>query len=112
LDPRTIQHGETGDQWIHIFGNAMSCVGLLQAGILVNKCLRQKLAPFGYYKHINTQGLWYHEPWPISFTLVVDNFGVKYKTKNNIKHLIGAIASTYNLTKDWTSNLYCGITLD
>ncbi len=90
----------------------MSCVGLLQAGILVNKCLRQKLAPFGYYKHINTQGLWYHEPWPISFTLVVDNFGVKYKTKNNIKHLIGAIASTYNLTKDWTSNLYCGITLD
>jgi hypothetical protein len=43
---------------------------------------------------------------------VVDDFGVKYKTKNNIDHLIGAIKSTYNLNKDWTSNLYCGITLD
>ena len=48
--------------------------GLLQAGILASKRLRQKLAPFGYKEHTNTPGLWYHETCLISFTLVVDDF--------------------------------------
>jgi hypothetical protein len=55
--------------------------GLPQAGILANKRLGCKLAPFGYYKHTNTPGLWYHKTRPISFTLVVENFGVKYVNK-------------------------------
>jgi hypothetical protein len=42
--------------------------GLPQAGILANKRLRQKLAPFRYFKHVNTPGLWYHELRPISFS--------------------------------------------
>jgi hypothetical protein len=40
--------------------------GLLQAGIMANKRLRCKLAPFGYYEHTNTPGLWYHKTRPIS----------------------------------------------
>ncbi len=32
--------------------------GLPQAGIMANKHLRRKLEPFGYYKCINTPGLW------------------------------------------------------
>jgi hypothetical protein len=51
--------------------------GLPQAAILLNKRLHHKLAPFGHFEHINTPGLWYHESCPISFTLVVDDFGVK-----------------------------------
>ncbi len=51
--------------------------GLPQAGILTNKPLRWKLAPFGYFEHANTPGLWYHVSRPITFTLVVDDFGVK-----------------------------------
>ncbi len=51
--------------------------GLPQAGILANKRLRRKLAPFGYFEHSKTPGLWYHATRPISFTLVVDNFSVK-----------------------------------
>ncbi len=46
------------------------------------------------------------------FTLVVDDFGVKYVSKNDVNHLISRIKSTYTLTKDWTGNLYCGITLE
>jgi hypothetical protein len=84
--------------------------GLSQAGILVNKCLRRKLAPFGYYKHVNTPGLWYHKSRPISFTLVVDNFGVEYEIKDDIDHLIGMIKSTYTFTKDLSGNSYCSIT--
>jgi hypothetical protein len=68
--------------------------------------------PFGYYKHVKTPGGWYHKTRPISLTLIVDNFGVKYVGQEDINHLIGAIKSTYTLTKDWTGNLYCSIALD
>ncbi len=70
------------------------------------------MAPFGYYKHVNTPGLWYHKTRPISFTLVVDDFGVKYVNKEDADHLIASIKSTYTLTEDWTGDLYCGISLD
>jgi hypothetical protein len=93
-------------------GNETSSMGLPQAGILANKKLRRKLAPFGYYECVKTQGLWKHESWPLAFTLVVDNFGVKYESKDDVDHLIASIKSTNKLTKDWTGNLYCGISLD
>ncbi len=65
--------------------------GLPQVGILANKRLRRKLAPFGFFESTNTPGLWYHESRPITFTLVVDNFGVKYVNKDNVDHLIASI---------------------
>jgi hypothetical protein len=86
--------------------------GLPQAGILANKRLRRKLAPFGYYECINTPGLWRHESRPLTFTLVVDDFGVKFVNKDDADHLIASIETTYKLTTDWTGNLYCGITLE
>jgi hypothetical protein len=86
--------------------------GIPQAGILANKCLYQKLAPFGYHESENTPGLWYHESHPITFTLVVEDFGVKYICKENVPHLITSIKTDYTITKDWTGNLYCGIQLD
>jgi hypothetical protein len=72
--------------------------GLPQAGILANKRLRQKLAPFGYFEHVNTPGLWYHESCQISFTLFIDDFGVKYVNKADADHLVASIKSTYTLT--------------
>ncbi len=72
----------------------------------------KKLAPFGYFESTNTPGLWYHETRPITFTLVVDNFGVKYVNKDDVDHLIASVKKDYMLTKDWTGNLYCGIQLD
>ncbi len=85
--------------------------GLPQTGILANKHLQRKLAPFGYYKCINTPGLWQQESCPLTFTLVVDNFGIKFVNKNDVDHLISSIKKTYTLTKDWTGSMYCGITL-
>ncbi len=83
-----------------------------QAGILANKCLQQKLAPFGYFESTNTPGLWNHKTCPITFTLVVGNFGVKYVNKDDVDHLIASTKKNYMLTKDWTGSLYCGIQLD
>ncbi len=56
--------------------------------------------------------MWTHESRPLTFILVVDDFGVKYENKENADHLIASIKSTYKLTKDWTGNLYCGISLN
>ena len=62
--------------------------GLPQAGILANKLLWKSLLPHGYFKCPNTPGLWKHSMCPILFTLVMENFGVKYvsKGKEHINH--------------------------
>jgi hypothetical protein len=99
------------DGWIHI-EMRRAVWGLPQAGILANKRLRHKLALFGYYESTNTPGLWRHKSWPLTFTLIVDNFGGKFVNKADVDHLISSIKTTYTLTEDWTGNLYCGITLD
>jgi hypothetical protein len=54
------------DGWAHLEMRRTGW-GLPQAGILA-----RKLALFGYYKCINTSGLWYHEMRPITLTLIVD----------------------------------------
>jgi hypothetical protein len=85
--------------------------GLPQAGILANKLLRKQLAPHGYYECINTPGLWQHEWRPITFTLVVDDFGVKYVGKEHANHLVASLKTKYKLIEDWDGDLYCGIKL-
>ncbi len=99
------------DSWAYI-EMRQAVWGLPQAGILANKHLRRKLAPFEYYKSTNTPGLWCHKFKPITFTLAVNNFGVKFVNKADVDHLISSIKQTYKLTKDWTGNLCWGIRLD
>jgi hypothetical protein len=50
--------------------------------------------------------------YPLLFTLVVVNFGVKYINNDNVKHLIASLQRTYKLEGDWIGDLYCGIALD
>ena len=85
--------------------------GLPQAGLLANKLLKQRLAKHGYYKVAHTSGLWKHISRPVSFTLVVDDFGIKYVGKEHTDHLLNALRQDYTLDIDWTGTLYCGISL-
>jgi hypothetical protein len=85
--------------------------GLPQAGILANKLLQKRLLPHGYYECKHTPGLWRHLTRPISFTLVVDDFRVKYVGREHVNHLIKCIKIKYELTEDWLSDLRCGIKL-
>jgi hypothetical protein len=86
--------------------------GLPQAGMLANKLLKQRLAKHGYYEVAHTPGLWKHISRPISFTLVVDDFGIKYVGKEHADHLLNALKEHYTLDIDWEGKLYCGISLD
>jgi hypothetical protein len=85
--------------------------GLPQAGILANKLLKKWLKLHGYYKVPHTPGLWRHILRPIQFTLVVDNFGIKYVGRQYIEHLLWAIKTHYKVSEDWEGKLYCGIIL-
>jgi hypothetical protein len=84
---------------------------LKQAGLLVNHLLQTRLAPFGYYPARHTPGLWLHKTRPISFTIIVDDFAVKYVGRQHAEHLWNALLRTYELTTDWTATVYSGMTL-
>ena len=87
--------------------------GLPQAGILANKLLQERLELFGYYEVAHTPDLWQHTWQPVSFMLVVDDFGVKYVNKKHAWHLVEAPKKcTYQLEDNWEGKLYCGILLE
>jgi hypothetical protein len=87
------------------------CYGLPQAGILANKLLKKRLAKHGYFELPHTPGLFKHISRPVQFTLVVDDFGIKYVGEDNLQHLLNAIEQDYSISVDRTGGLYCSITL-
>jgi hypothetical protein len=85
--------------------------GLKQAGLFANQLLQTRLAPFGYYPARHTPVLCLHQTRSISFTLIVDDFAVKYVNKQHAEHLRNALLCTYELATDWTATVYSGMTL-
>ena len=55
--------------------------GLPQAIIISNKNLVNHLTTSGYHQAKHTPGMFTNEWRPITFCLVVDDFGIKYKGK-------------------------------
>jgi hypothetical protein len=98
------------DGWVYI-EIRKGMYGLKQAGLLANQLLQTRLAPFRYYPARHTPGLWLYKTRLVSFTLVVDDFAVKYVGKQHAEHLRNALLRTYELTTDWTATVYSGMTL-
>jgi hypothetical protein len=46
------------------------------------------------------------------FTLVVNDFRVKYIGKEHAMHLISILKQDYKISEDWTGSKYIGITFD
>jgi hypothetical protein len=86
--------------------------GLPNAGILAQELLEKRLNKHGYHQSKYTPGLWTHESRPICFTLVVDDFGVKYVGREHAEHLVSVIKEHYDCTEDWDGRRYLGITFD
>ena len=86
--------------------------GLPQAELLANKQLEERLKKYGYRQSKLVPGLWKQDTQPIQFTLVVDDFGVKYTRQEDVNHLKNVIEQNYTVTADWTGMRYIGITLD
>jgi len=85
--------------------------GLPQAGILANKLLNERLLAGGYYPAQYTPGLYLHKTRKISFTLWVDDFGIKYGSRDDVDDLITLLGKQYEMTIDWSGTKYIGLTL-
>jgi hypothetical protein len=85
--------------------------GLKQAGKLANDLLTERLLVHGYYQCATTPGLWRHKWRPISFVLIVDDFGIAHVSKRHAVHLLEALQNHYKVTTDWNGAKFAGIDL-
>jgi hypothetical protein len=85
--------------------------GLPQAGKLAQERLLAHLATHGYEPAANTPCLFKHTTRDIMFALVVDDFGIRYKGKENADHLLAALRELYPITVDWEGTKYVGISI-
>jgi hypothetical protein len=99
------------DGWVHI-EIRKGMYGLKQAVLLANQLLQTRLAPFGYYLARHMPGLWLHKTRQITFSLIVDDFDVKYMGKQHAGHLINALLQSYELTTDWAAKVYSSMSLN
>jgi hypothetical protein len=84
---------------------------LPQAGIIAQQLLKKRLAIKGYRQSSITPGFWKHDWRPISFTLCVDNFGVKYVGIKHAHHLLQTLIEHYETSQDWKGEQYLGLTI-
>jgi hypothetical protein len=98
------------DGWVYI-KIRKGMYGLKQAGLLANQLLQNRTAPFRYYPTRHTPGLWLHKTRPIAFSLMVDDFAVKYVGKHHAEHLRNDLLQRYELTTYWEGKLYSGMSL-
>jgi hypothetical protein len=75
--------------------------GVKQYGLLANQILQKRLSPYGYYPARHTPVLSLHKTRSIAFTLVVDEFEVKYVGKDNAHHVRNALLRHYEITTGW-----------
>jgi hypothetical protein len=82
----TLREKATSNGSIYIMATK-GMYGLPQAGLIANELLESRLNKNRYRQSKLVPGLWRHDTCPIQFTLVVDDFGVKYVGKENALHL-------------------------
>jgi hypothetical protein len=86
--------------------------GLPQAGIIAQELLAERLGKHGYSQSDIIPGLWKHATKPICFTLVVDDFAVKFTREQDVNHLISALKENYEITIDKTATKYIGLSIE
>jgi hypothetical protein len=81
-----------------------------ESGKIAHNDIVAHMAKLGY-KQACIPGLFLHTTRPISFTLVVDDFGINYTDKNDIEHLKTCLEEIYTKKIDWEGKRYVGIDL-
>ncbi|KAL7482914.1 hypothetical protein ACHAW6_008568 [Cyclotella cf. meneghiniana] len=105
-----LYHKATSNGGIYIWCRC-SMYSLPQTGSLGHNLLEQNFNKAGYCQSQIVPGLWKHDTRPIQFTLIVDDFGVKYSWDGPI-HLIDTLKQHYNVSVDTTGQEYVKINLD
>ena len=91
-----IQH----EGWVYI--DIHKCIpGLKQGGKIANDRLCTHLKIYGYSPVRHKPDIWKCETRDIIFTLVMDDFGIMFTTRQDLEHLASALKYLYVITKDW-----------
>ena len=85
--------------------------GLPQTGRLAYIELIKFLSKHGYVHAGLAAGLFKHVTRPMTFTLFVDDFGVKYNSREDAIHLIQTLEKKHKITVDWEGAIFLGIHL-
>lgn len=113
--PSTVIHQHDLQQFFHnnaiLFQVNKGMYGLPQAGLLAQQRLITHLASEGYHQ-TDTTCLFRHVTNGTVFSLVVDDFGVKYTNMDGVNHLIQTLQALYTITIDWTGSKYLGFSID
>ena len=114
IPPRIIEHYDldsiTVDGYVYARINR-AWYGLRQSGKISHDDLVQHLAKHGYVRAGKTDGLFKHIVRDILFTLVVDDFGIKYTNKDDVLHLMKIMKEKYTFKVDFEAKQYIGIHL-
>jgi hypothetical protein len=85
--------------------------GLPQAGLLAQNRLIAHIAQHGYTQSDTVPCLFRHATNGVTFVLVVDDFGIKFKTAAGRDHLLTTLRMLYKITVDMTDPTYLGMTI-
>ena len=86
--------------------------GLPHAGRLAMLKVTALLADAGYHECKSNKMVFKHDTRDVVFTLVVDDFLVKYVNREDAEHLMSTLEKVYVMKTDWEAKKYLGITLD
>ena len=83
--------------------------GLKQSDRIANDRFKIHLAQFGYAPVPGNPILLKHATRDITFSLIVDDFSVKYVGKDNADHLIQSLNKQYTISMDFIGSLFFGL---
>ena len=72
--------------------------GIKEFGVLDFNKLVKNLTPYGDEPMPHTTRLWSQKTCETTFSLCVNNFGVKYFPKEDANHLINSLQENYKIT--------------
>ena len=96
----------------HIYFKVLKAMyGHPAAGRLANALLINTLKTGDYYEDKLTPCLFHHKTRPTKFALVVDDFGIKYSSKDDLDHLVNCISRIWKVKVDLSGKKFLGMHL-
>ena len=56
--------------------------------------------------------MWHHTTQPLAFTLAVDDFGIKYFSKQDANDLVSPLQEKNSITIDWSGDMYLKLSIN
>jgi hypothetical protein len=104
-----IKQDKAGKPYI-VFRIEKTMYGLKEAGKLSNLRLVSLLQSFDFHQTL-TPGLFRHASRPITFVLVVDDFGVKYHHPSDFAFLVSCLSTLYHVKAHPIASSFLGFSL-